>query len=103
MLHASAAWSREQGDRPREAIGADMVKELSRLFELGPLDGVESFVHRWGFARASEGQAGSIEAPASFDEDNAIALGGDWAAGGRVEGAYLSGVALAGRVLGVVA
>ena len=36
-----------------------------------------------------------------FDEDARLGVGGDWTAGGRVEGAFLSGLALAGRVLGL--
>lgn len=106
-LHASAHWSRVQGDRARDEVGREMIAELARLFDVGPLDDVESFVHRWGQARAATAHAQAAEstasqAPALFDEDQRIGLGGDWAAGGRVEGAFLSGVALAGRVLGKV-
>jgi hypothetical protein len=40
---------------------------------------------------------------ALFDDDARLGVGGDWSAGGRVEGAFLSGVALAGRVLSLPA
>ncbi len=97
VLHASAAWSRAAGDLPREEVEAAMIADLSRLFELGPLAPELSFVHRWGYARALR----PLDRGALFDEDVRVGLGGDWACGGRVEGAFLSGVALAGRVLGL--
>jgi len=95
VLHASATWSRAASEMPREEVQAVMIGELSRLFELGPLDPELAFVHRWGYARAPR----PLESGAIFDEDLRIGLGGDWACGGRVEGAFLSGIALAGRVL----
>ena len=96
VLHASAAWSRAARDMPREDVEATMLAELSRLFDLGPLQPELSFVHRWGYARALR----PLDRGALFDEDLRVGIGGDWACGGRVEGAFLSGVALAGRVLG---
>ena len=74
-----------------------MIAEFSRLFDLGPLRPELSFVHRWGYARALR----PLDRGALFDEDLRVGLGGDWTCGGRVEGAFLSGVALAGRVLGL--
>jgi photolyase PhrII len=97
VLHASAAWSRATRDLPRAEVEAAMIAELSRLFNLGPLVPELSFVHRWGYARALR----PLACGALFDEDLRVGLGGDWACGGRVEGAFLSGIALAGRVLGL--
>jgi renalase len=110
MLHASSAWSRAQidADRRREEVVAEMVKELSTLFDLGPLDDAETFVHRWGFARPARTLVGAddhsrtISAPETppFDVESAIGLAGDWVAGGRVEGAFLSGLWLGERLCG---
>ena len=97
VLHASAAWSRAARDMPHEEVEAAMIAEFSRLFDLGPLRPELSFVHRWGYARALR----PLDRGALFDEDLRVGLGGDWTCGGRVEGAFLSGVALAGRVLGL--
>ena len=97
VLHATAAWSRASRDVPRDEVEATMIAELSRLFDLGPLDPELSFVHRWGYARAPR----PLDRGALFDEDARVGASGDWACGGRVEGAFLSGVALAGRVLGL--
>jgi renalase len=54
-------------------------------------------LRRWAYARAPA----PLDADALFDDEAKVGLGGDWAAGGRVEGAFLSGIALAGRVLGL--
>jgi renalase len=111
MLHASSAWSRAQieADRRREEVVAEMVKELSTLFDLGPLDDAETFVHRWGFARPARAlvrvdgdssRTSSAPETLPFDVENAIGLAGDWVAGGRIEGAFLSGLWLGERLCG---
>ncbi len=97
VLHASAAWSRASRDVPRDEVEATLIAELSRLFDLEPLAPELSFVHRWGHARALR----PLDRGALFDEEARVGAAGDWACGGRVEGAFLSGVALAGRVLGL--
>jgi photolyase PhrII len=97
VLHASAAWSRAARDTPRADVEAAMIAELARVFDLGPVEPELSFVHRWGYARALR----PLERGALFDEEVRVGVGGDWACGGRVEGAFLSGIALAGRVLGL--
>jgi hypothetical protein len=52
--------------------------------------------HRWRHALpARDGGASS-----AFDGPLRLGMAGDWMRGPRVEDAYLSGVALAGRVLG---
>jgi len=54
--------------------------------------------HRWKYAipvDASEDRC--------FSDDSAVVIAcGDWASGSRVEGAFLSGMAAAGRVLGTL-
>jgi renalase len=97
VLHASAAWSRGVRDMPRDDVQAALIAELARLFDLGTVQLEHAVVHRWGYARALR----PLDCGALFDEEARVGAAGDWAAGGRVEGAFLSGVALAGRVLGL--
>lgn len=54
--------------------------------------------HRWKFAIP-------VDPPVErcyFDKEFGIAACGDWASGTRVEGAFLSGMAAAGRILGTL-
>jgi predicted NAD/FAD-dependent oxidoreductase len=52
--------------------------------------------HRWRFAQARE----PLDAGALWFREQRLALAGDWCHGSRVEGAFLSGAAAAGRLLG---
>ncbi|MDX1741267.1 MAG: hypothetical protein R3178_08245, partial [Rhodothermales bacterium] len=54
--------------------------------------------HRWSLAQAEE----PLEDGCLWDESRRIGVCGDWCAGSRVEGAFLSGAAMAGRVMGTV-
>lgn len=94
VLHASAAWSRASFDAPEEAVTQAMVAEFSRLFGLGRLRPELTFLRRWAAARAQS----PLDRGALFDDVARVGLGGDWASGGRIEGAFLSGLALADLV-----
>lgn len=95
VLHAWAAWSRANFDMPKSDVAAYLIAELARLFALRPLRPALEWVRRWSFARAPT----PLECGALFDEETQIGVGGDWAAGGRIEGAFLSGIELAARVI----
>lgn len=96
VLHASAAWSRARVVAPRDAAAAALVAELAAALGLDALAPASSTAKLWRYARAEA----PLEGGALFDEHARVAVGGDWAAGSRVEGAFLSGLALAERVLG---
>ena len=95
VLHASAAWSRASIHAPESAVTQEMIAEFARLFGLGGLRAELTYLRRWAAARAPN----PLERGALFDEEARVGLGGDWACGGRIEGAFLSGLALAARVL----
>ena len=52
--------------------------------------------HRWRYAQP----VNPLPEPCGFDPKSMIGIAGDWCDGPRVEGAFLSGVAVAGRLLG---
>jgi len=93
-LHASTHFSLASLEAQPETVAKTLAREFARLFRV-PEPQVMT-AHRWRFARAPE----PVTQGAYFDEDAGLGLAGDWLSGGRVEGAVLSGVALAGRVLG---
>jgi predicted NAD/FAD-dependent oxidoreductase len=95
MLHASPAWSEEHLEDAPEAV----VAGLSRAFvEVTghPLEApLAAFAHRWRFARVAR----PVGEPCLFDAALGLGAAGDWCLGPRLEAAFLSGSALAERVL----
>ncbi len=97
VVHAAPEWSRAHLRDPREVIERELLHDLARTLDLPRFEVAATTLRRWAFARASA----PLDVQALFDADSNVGVGGDWSAGGRVEGAFLSGLALAGRVLGL--
>lgn len=98
VAHAASGWSRARYEVPREEIRlamADAVRALISEITGGTVGVRHASAHRWGLARP----AGSVRDACAFDADARVAVCGDGFRGGRVEGAFLSGHAAAGRVL----
>lgn len=91
VIHACEAFSRSHYQESEESVTARLLAEFHSV--LGIASGTPAFttLQRWGLARA----VNPLAEGALVDRDARVGIGGDWAAGGRVEGAYLSGVALA--------
>ena len=96
VVQAAAEWSSAHFRDPPEQIERLLLDDLARVLGMGAIRARASTLQRWRFARSPS----PLESPL-FDDEGRIGIGGDWTAGGRVEGAFLSGVALAGRVLGL--
>jgi predicted NAD/FAD-dependent oxidoreductase len=95
VLHASADWSEGHLEMPREAAETELLDAFSMAIDR-PLPGrLFSSTQRWRFALPDP----ALTETCLFDADRGIGAAGDWCAGPRVEGAYLSGAALANRVL----
>ncbi|TVQ38146.1 MAG: FAD-binding protein [Geminicoccaceae bacterium] len=94
VLHASPDWSRTHLER----TAADVLPDLLNAFEgaLGQSLPTPTYAtaHRWRYALAAQpvGQA------CLYDPSGLLACG-DWCLGGRIEAAFLSGTAAAGRIL----
>jgi photolyase PhrII len=100
MLHARSAWSARWIDAAPDAVTAAMLAAVAEAFG-GPVPTPRAtHLHRWRYARALTPRAAGEDAVLA-DLERRLVVAGDWANGGRVEGAYLSGVAAAGRLLGL--
>lgn len=95
VLHASPAWSRASWQNADAEVTAALVDDLAQLFGLSSFTPACVVVQRWLHARASH----PLDCGALFDEDARVGVGGDWTCGGRVEGAFLAGLALSERIL----
>ncbi|QZA77193.1 FAD-dependent oxidoreductase [Deefgea tanakiae] len=96
VLHASVAWSLAHLDDTPDMVIDALCQAFSRLLKQwgqSKPSWQAATAHRWLYAR------GNAEAPITQDASDGLAIAGDWLAGGRVEGAYLSGVAAADILL----
>lgn len=91
-LHASAEWSEAHIEDTPERVASALIAAFRALGGEVP---VVWSAHRWRYAitesAVAEGYVWRVE--------DGIGLCGDWLHGGRVEGAWLSGRALAHCVL----
>lgn len=96
VIHASAHWSAGRLDESPGEIARALLDHFFDEIGLSPREPAHLAGHRWSFAKpAREAKADCI-----WLAEHAVALCGDWCRNGRVEGAYLSGVAAAGRIAG---
>jgi photolyase PhrII len=96
ILHAGPGWTEEHWESDPGWVGHTMIEEFARVSGLGPLHVESISAHRWKYALARE----PLSCGALIDSDSQIVACGDWAMGSRVEGAFLSGLAAAGRLMG---
>ena len=95
VLHAGPQWSRDHLEQEAAAVVAALLGAARGLPGAQAAEPVSAQAHRWRFALARE----PLDCGALWLGGQRLALAGDWCAGSRVEGAFLSGVAAAGRVM----
>ncbi|WP_158583485.1 NAD(P)/FAD-dependent oxidoreductase [Salinisphaera sp. Q1T1-3] len=100
-LHASTAFSTDHEDRMAEDLAAAMLAEFAAATALSVTDMEVVRARRWRFARPGSG-APDEDQRFWVDPRCRLAIAGDWLAGGRVEGAWLSGRGAAARLIGDV-
>ncbi len=96
VLHAPPAWSRAHLEDEPDAVVAAMLAAFARATGTDPGLPLTARAHRWRYAQSGDG----VGAPCLFDAAAGLGACGDWCVGGRIEGAYLSGAAMAGRLFG---
>ena len=94
MLHATPRWS----DRHHAKKPADVVSSLLDAFlattGIGKQEPVFALAHHWKHARVMQ----PLGEACAWDEKLRLAVCGDWCLEARVEAAFLSGTAAAGRI-----
>ena len=100
VLHATTEWSLAHLENSVSEVETLLVAEFNRLLT-GWLPASPTPIwkqvsaHRWRYARGAITELISTHV---WQEDG-LALAGDWLAGGRVEGAYLSGITAAQQLM----
>lgn len=92
VLHATAEWSKTHLEDRAEEVAPMLVQAFHAAAGIDA-GAAESRAHRWRFALSAGLNAGFF-----WDEKRRIGVCGDWCADGRIEGAYLSGTGLAGKL-----
>lgn len=96
VLHASPKRSREVIDLPKDDVAELLLADFFAQAGIDPVEPVHIAAHRWLYA-----QPASLKGePARYDEAAQIGIAGDYLHSPRVEGAWLSGAALAKLFLG---
>lgn len=107
-LHANPAWSAQHVDSDPATVAQQLINDFMACIPAAnsgnqsiqtPAEAVHT--HRWLYARPAEDSTAMPEndAPFIYHQPQHIGLAGDWLAGGRVEGAWVSGNALAKQLL----
>lgn len=91
-VHASPEWSDVNLELAKEDVSAELLACMEKL-GFNTLD-AQVTMHRWRYA------SGGLEPMIEYHYSPVDGLGfcGDWLHGGRVEGAWLSGIKLANRI-----
>ena len=96
VLHANPEWSRQHLESSREDVIEWLLEAAQRLPCAQSFSVRKVFAHRWRYALARK----PLEGGALWFASKNLALAGDWCNGSRVEGAFLSGAAAAGQIMG---
>ena len=102
VLHAEPRWTRKHLNDPREQVETALLEAFAALVEVagGTLPAISwRQSHSWLYSLVET----PLEEGCLWDPALGLGACGDWCLGARVEGAWLSGEALAGRVLAAAA
>ena len=93
VVHASPEWTRRHWSGDRTDVAQSFLEELTMRFGQLPNTLFER-AHRWGYALAGGSAPGVL-----WDAKLGIGAVGDWCLGGRVEGALVSGIQIADKIV----
>ncbi len=96
VAHADHRWSARNLELDKDQVPHKLLDAFFDAVGVERREPIFAKAHRWRFALP----AAPLAEGCVFDAELAIGACGDWAHGARVEGAYLSGAAVAGRLLG---
>lgn len=95
VLHGSAEWSNQHLEESAESIAISLVDAFWNATKLAPLPLEFAIAHRWRYALPQE----TLTSQFLFDHKARLGVCGDWCGGPRIEGAFLSGRAMAQALL----
>jgi len=96
VLHASGEWSQAHLEESPDEITPQLLEAFPTAIEqpLGEIRHAGS--HRWRYSAPVD----PLEEGCLWDSQSKLGIAGDWCSGARVEGAILSGLGLAEKIMG---
>ncbi len=95
VLHAQVEFSQNHFEAPSEEVAAKMLTDFWAITGIEPQTALYTAAHRWRYSiPRSETAPGLIT-----DNQKELIFCGDWSAGSKIEGAFLSGICAAGLVM----
>lgn len=95
LLHATPEWSEAHIEEDAAVVTAVLLDAFAALGGPAPHAVIATSAHRWRYADTES----ALNLVSWWDAHAQLGLCGDWLNGGKVEGAWLSGRALAQQVL----
>jgi hypothetical protein len=92
VIHGQSQWSQDHIDADPQTIAPQMIAAFIAIGGMAP---AEYAIHRWRYASSDT----NYQERFHCDFERGIGYCGDWLHGGRVEGAWLSGHALAKTII----
>jgi predicted NAD/FAD-dependent oxidoreductase len=94
VLHARAQWSKRYADMAEQEVARWMTRSFSALLRGKPMSSQARALF-WRYAKP----VNPLQPPFLWDDVHRLGMAGDWCGGARIEGAYLSGLAMAQALL----
>ena len=99
VLHADPDWSASNLEMGSDAVGTALSTQFCTTTGISPARVRVASVHRWLYSLVPA----PLAVGALWDAELRLGVCGDWCRGARIEDAFLSGHAVAGRILGYLA
>ncbi|MAA79162.1 MAG: hypothetical protein CL916_07860 [Deltaproteobacteria bacterium] len=93
-LLTQPSWSSKHLEEDPKSLVDILCTDLSNTLQT-PIEPVQHQIHRWRYAQADN----PLQIGSWWNEEYQIGACGDWLHGGSIEGAFLSGAHLAGRLM----
>ena len=103
VLHATAEWSERYVNEDREQVSGLLLDAFWEATGARPVEAAITVYHSWLLSRVDQAMEPppAVTSPCLWDRARGVGACGDWCSPqSRIEDAFLSGTAMAGRVLG---
>jgi photolyase PhrII len=95
VLHGSNRWSAAQLDQAPAKVASTLIAAFFKAIGTRRVEPLLTKTHRWRYAQAEN----PLDVGCLWDDALQLGICGDWCQMSRIEGAFLSGMAMAGRVM----